>query len=201
MLDIAWAKEWTRQMARLVSENREWLLELDRAIGDGDHGENLDRGFRDVLKTESDDVATYLRDLAMVLISKVGGAAGPLYGTAFLKMADEAEGEIDGDRLAAMFHAGAEGIMERGRAVQGEKTMVDVWAPAARAAKDAGPDVVDVLRAAAAAAVAGSDATIDLVATKGRAAYLGPRSAGHRDPGAASSELIFRAALAAAASD
>lgn len=199
MLDIHWIRRWVELSAVYIADNREWLLELDRLIGDGDHGENLDRGFRGAVKTIN--VATpqeCLHSVGTALLSATGGASGVLYGTMYLRMAGQAGDQIDARMLVEMLRAGAAGIQSRGRAVEGEKTMVDVWAPAVRAASDAlagGADIRQILQAAADAAVSGSDATIDLIATKGRAAYLGAKSAGHRDPGAASSVLIIQAAL------
>ncbi len=192
-LDITWAVDWVRRSADVIAEHRLELIKLDREIGDGDHGENMDRGFQgDVLKL-----------VATTLISTVGGAAGPLYGTAYLKGAGVAGSatSLDGRAIAAVLTAARDGIVLRGKAESGDKTMVDAWTPAVEAAEAAasnGSDVASVLDAAADAAAAGSDATIPLVARKGRASYLGERSAGHRDPGAQSSALLLRAAADAA---
>jgi dihydroxyacetone kinase-like protein len=203
-LDAAWAVAWTRRTAQVVVEHREELIELDRQIGDGDHGENLTRGFTavvaklDALTEPPAEVGAVLKLVATTLMSTVGGAAGPLYGTAYLRAA-KVTGlpELDSGAVVAMLEAGLEGIVVRGKATTGEKTMVDAWSPAveaAVAASDAGASPAAVLGAAAEAARAGAEATIPLVATKGRASYLGERSAGHQDPGATSTALILDAA-------
>lgn len=205
-LGAEWAREWMRRAAAEVAVRRIDLIELDRAIGDGDHGENLDRGFAAVLETldpEAETVGAVLRGAASALISRVGGAAGPLYGTALLRAA-KAAGDLpalDGGQVAELLRAALAGIMERGKATVGEKTMVDAWAPAVAAARSLsdGATPTAVLFAAAEAAATGALATEPLVATKGRASYLGERSAGHRDPGAESSAIILRAAADAAA--
>lgn len=202
-LDAQWAMEWMLRAQRTMADHRVELIELDRAIGDADHGENLDRGFTAVaarMDVPWPDVAAVFRTAATTLMSTVGGAAGPLYGTAFLRAAHVAErgdGEVTGSVVADVLAAALQGIQARGKAVEGEKTMVDAWAPAVRWARDAaaaGADPVAVLRAAAGGAAAGSDATIPMIATKGRASYLGERSAGHRDPGSRSSVLLLEAA-------
>jgi dihydroxyacetone kinase-like protein len=209
LLDVKWAVKWLTMCAEAMAENRAWLIELDRPIGDSDHGENMDRGFQAVLEklaeTPPETPGAALKLTAMTLMSKVGGAAGPLYGTAFLR-ASTAFGdalEVDPAGLATALVAARDGIVARGKAEPGDKTMVDAWTPAAEAAQAAAADgtgnVLAVLVAAAEAAEAGAAATDPLVARKGRASYLGERSAGHRDPGAASSALILRAAVGAAA--
>jgi dihydroxyacetone kinase-like protein len=206
-LDVNWAVKWLTLSAQAMAEHRVWLIELDRAIGDSDHGENMDRGFQAVLdklaENPPETPGAALKLTAMALMSKVGGAAGPLYGTAFLR-AGTALGDaayIDAAGLAAALGAARDGIVARGKAESGDKTMVDAWTPAveAAAAAAADGDTLAVLIAAAEAAEAGAVATDPLVARKGRASYLGERSAGHRDPGAASSALILRAAAGAAA--
>ncbi|WP_104139625.1 dihydroxyacetone kinase subunit DhaL [Arthrobacter sp. ZGTC131] len=206
-LDVNWAVKWLTLSAQAMAEHRVWLIELDRAIGDSDHGENMDRGFQAVLdklaENPPETPGAALKLTAMALMSKVGGAAGPLYGTAFLR-AGTALGDaayIDAAGLAAALGAARDGIVARGKAESGDKTMVDAWTPAveAAAAAAADGDTLAVLIAAAEAAEAGAVATEPLVARKGRASYLGERSAGHRDPGAASSALILRAAAGAAA--
>jgi len=207
-LDAGWAVAWVRRTAQVVAEHREELIELDRQIGDGDHGENLNRGFTavtaklDALEAPPGDVGAVLKLVATTLMSTVGGAAGPLYGTAYLRAA-KVTGlpELDSAAVVALLEAGLEGIVVRGKATTGEKTMVDAWTPAveaAVAAADAGASPAAVLAAAAEAARAGAEATIPLVATKGRASYLGERSAGHQDPGATSTALILEAAAATA---
>ena len=206
-LDVTWAVKWLTLSAQAMAEHRVELIELDRAIGDSDHGENMDRGFQAVLdklaETPPETPGAALKLTAMALMSKVGGAAGPLYGTAFLRAATTLgdAAYIDAAALAAALAAARDGIVARGKAEAGDKTMVDAWTPAvdAAAAAAADGDTLAVLIAAAEAAEAGAVATDPLVARKGRASYLGERSAGHRDPGAASSALILRAAAGAAA--
>lgn len=209
VLDVNWAVKWLTLCAQAMAEHRVELIELDRAIGDSDHGENMDRGFQAVLaklgESTPETPGAALKMTAMTLMSKVGGAAGPLYGTAFLRAATALgdSAEIDAAALAGALAAARDGIVARGKAESGDKTMVDAWTPAvdaARAAADGrSTDVLGVLVAAAEAAEAGAVATDPMVARKGRASYLGERSAGHRDPGAVSSALILRAAVGAAA--
>jgi dihydroxyacetone kinase-like protein len=206
-LDVTWAVKWLTLSAQAMAEHRVELIELDRAIGDSDHGENMDRGFQAVLdklaENPPETPGAALKLTAMALMSKVGGAAGPLYGTAFLRAATALgdAADVDSATLAAALGAARDGIVARGKAETGDKTMVDAWTPAADAAAAAAADgdTLAVLIAAAEAAEAGAVATDPLVARKGRASYLGERSAGHRDPGAASSALILRAAAGAAA--
>ncbi|MFE4541646.1 dihydroxyacetone kinase subunit DhaL [Arthrobacter sp. NPDC056727] len=206
-LDVTWAVKWLTLSAQAMAEHRVELIELDRAIGDSDHGENMDRGFQAVLdklaENPPETPGAALKLTAMALMSKVGGAAGPLYGTAFLRAATTLgdAADVDSAALAAALTAARDGIVARGKAEAGDKTMVDAWTPAADAAAAAAADgdTLAVLIAAAEAAEAGAVATDPLVARKGRASYLGERSAGHRDPGAASSALILRAAAGAAA--
>lgn len=207
-LDVAWAVEWVRLSAKVVKEHREELIELDRQIGDGDHGENMNRGFTavvaklDGLEAPPEQVGDVLKLVATTLMSTVGGAAGPLYGTAYLRAAKAAAvAELDSAAAVAVLEAALEGIVARGKAHTGEKTMVDAWTPAVEAAEsvaDNGGSPAAVLAAAADAAATGAQATIPLLATKGRASYLGERSIGHLDPGARSTELLLRAAADAA---
>ena len=205
-LDAAWARRWIELAAADVAEQRDYLVDLDRAIGDGDHGENMDRGFKAAVEAlgqaQPGSVAEVLKTVAKTLMSTVGGAAGPLYGTAFLRASKAAgDGELDGAGVAAVIAGALDGIQARGKATTGEKTMVDAWMPAleaARAAAESGSDPAAVLEAAATAAEAGAAATEPLRATKGRASYLGERSIGHLDPGAVSTSLILRAAVRAA---
>lgn len=209
VLDVNWAVKWLTLCAQAMAEHRSELIELDRAIGDSDHGENMDRGFQAVLDkladTPPETPAAALKLTAMTLMSKVGGAAGPLYGTAFLRAATSLgdAAEIDPAAWAEALVAARDGIVARGKAETGDKTMVDAWTPAAeaagRAAHNSSTDALAVLIAAAEAAEAGAVGTDPLIARKGRASYLGERSAGHRDPGAASTALILRAAVKAAA--
>ncbi|SDS68444.1 dihydroxyacetone kinase DhaL subunit [Pseudarthrobacter equi] len=209
VLDAAWAVKWLNLCAEAMAEHRVELIELDRAIGDSDHGENMDRGFQAVVAKLGEGTpetpGAAMKLTAMTLMSKVGGAAGPLYGTAFLRAATSLgdSAEVDPGAWAEALAAARDGIVARGKAEPGDKTMVDAWTPAVEAARAAadggGADLMAVLVAAAEAAEAGAVATDPLVARKGRASYLGERSAGHRDPGAVSSALILRAAVGAAA--
>jgi len=208
-LGVGWAEAWIRHGAAVMSEHRLELIILDRDIGDGDHGENMDRGFQAVVPRLDDlpaeaNPGDVFKLVATTLISTVGGAAGPLYGTAFLKGALAIAGAdtLDGPALVALLTAARDGIVLRGKAESGDKTMIDAWTPAvdaATAAASDGADEVAILAAAAEAAEAGAVATIPLVARKGRASYLGERSAGHLDPGAQSSALLLRAAADTAA--
>ncbi len=204
-LTVAWALRWIRGAQAVLAEHRMELIDLDRAIGDGDHGENMDRGFKAVVAslddTEPADVQGVLKVVASTLMSKVGGAAGPLYGTAFLRAAKATEGDLDGAGVVALIEGALDGIVARGKATTGEKTMVDAWTPAleaARAVAGNGDSAVTVLRAAAEAAAKGAQETIPMQATKGRASYLGERSIGHQDPGATSTAYILGAAADAA---
>lgn len=188
-----------RAMAAAMRENREYLTQLDAAIGDADHGTNMNRGFEAALERLDgpDSPADVLKAVSMALISKVGGASGPLYGTAFLRAAAELGEEVTPPEAAAAVEAALAGVKQRGKAEPGEKTMVDALdaaALAAREAADGGGSVAEVLRAAAGGAREGAEATTSMVATKGRASYLGERSAGHVDPGAASTHLLLEAA-------
>ena len=206
-LGTDWALDWVRRSAAVIGEHKAELSGLDRAIGDGDHGENLDRGFRAVIAklddATPDTPGSVLKLVATTLISTVGGASGPLLGTAYLKGA-QAAGDapaLDGAAVVAVLTAARDGVVARGKAESGDKTMVDAWTPAVDAAQralDGGGDASAVLEAAATAAAAGAEATDPLVARKGRASYLGERAIGHRDPGAQSSAYQLRAAADAA---
>ena len=204
-LDVAWATRWMLLTREAVAANREYLIDLDRQIGDGDHGENLDRGFSQVVSALEEKpygtVQDVLKVVAKTLMSTVGGAAGPLYGTAFLRAAKACTLDpVNAEGVAALVTAALEGIQARGKAERGEKTMVDAWGPASDAAVKAaseGADAIAVLEAAAAAAAEGAAATEPMKATKGRASYLGERSIGHLDPGAMSSSIILAKALEA----
>lgn len=198
-------RAWISAADAGIDERAAWLTELDAAIGDADHGTNMRRGMHaaleaaDAIDLSSDDaVAALLKKVAMALISKVGGTSGPLYGTFFLRMATAAgtATTLDATTLPAALRAGVEGIQARGHAVAGEKTMLDAWLPALAALEGAladGADLAGGLQAAAEAGLAGRDATEVMVATKGRASYLGERSAGHLDPGAASTAILLDA--------
>lgn len=195
-------RAWIAAAARAVGEQRDHLTQLDAAIGDADHGINLDRGFTAVLGAmESATPATpgaVLMLTGSTLISKVGGASGPLYGTAF-RRAGKSLGEVadvDMPGLAAALEAALAGVQQLGAAREGDKTMVDALAPATGAFSKAiaeGASDADALAALVEAAQAGAVATISMQALKGRASYLGPRSVGHEDPGAASTALILGA--------
>ena len=209
VLDVDWAIAWVRLTAVEVAARRDELVELDRQIGDGDHGENLDRGFRavvarlDALEEPPPTVGEVLRLVATTVMSTVGGAAGALYGTAYLSASRvTAVPVLDSSGTVGLLEAALDGVVRRGKARVGEKTMVDAWSPAVeaarRAAGRAGLRPAELLVVAAEAAEAGAVATDPLMATKGRASYLGERSRGHRDPGAVSSALIVRAAASAA---
>ncbi|MCZ2823365.1 MULTISPECIES: dihydroxyacetone kinase subunit DhaL [unclassified Modestobacter] len=193
---------WVREYARAVTEHRDELTELDSAIGDADHGTNMHRGMTAAVAaldaSPPADGAALLKTVAMTMISKVGGTSGPLYGTLFLRMSGALD---DGSpaAFAAAFRAGVEGVVARGKAELQDKTMVDALLPAADALTEAigaGQELDTALRAAADAAARGRDSVTPLVARKGRASYLGERSADHVDPGAESAVLLVEAAAA-----
>jgi phosphoenolpyruvate---glycerone phosphotransferase subunit DhaL len=207
--DSAAVRKWVEAYAAVVSEHRGELTRLDQAIGDGDHGTNLERGMRKAVDkiggVPEGDVGAQLKTVGMALISSVGGAGGPLYGTLFMQMGQSTAGkeELDAEAFADALEAGVKGVQARGKAEPGDKTMVDALLPAAealRAAAGEGADLAAALRRAADAAREGRDATVDLVARKGRASYLGERSRGHQDPGATSSHLLLESAATALAS-
>ena len=194
---------WVGAFAEAIAENKEYLTALDAAIGDADHGINMNRGMQAVMaKLEAgdpEDIGALLKTVGMALVSSVGGAGGPLYGTFFLQLGSKATGkdELTDDDWVAMLAAAVEGVQMRGKAEPNDKTMVDALIPARdalAAAVAAGEPFADALRASAAAAEEGMKATIPLVARKGRASYLGERSAGHQDPGATSSWLLLKTA-------
>ena len=196
-------RAWIGDFAAQVAEHRMELVRLDTAIGDGDHGTNMDRGMKAAVEkleaTEGDDIGALLKAVGMALVSKVGGAAGPLYGTLFLQMGTASAGksELDVAGWADALDAGVKGVQARGKAELEDKTMIDALVPAVAALRSAageGAELGDALRASADAAEQGRDATTPLEARKGRASYLGPRSVGHQDPGATSSALLLRAA-------
>ena len=193
-------RAWIGDYAEVIAENRMELVRLDTAIGDGDHGTNMDRGMKAAVEkleaTEGDDIGALLKGVGMALVSKVGGAAGPLYGTLFLQMGTAAAGrsELDLAGWTDALEAGVKGVQMRGKAELQDKTMVDALVPAVEALRDGGD-----LRRSADAAREGMLATIPLEARKGRASYLGPRSVDHPDPGATSSHLLLRAAAEAVA--
>jgi dihydroxyacetone kinase-like protein len=193
---------WLRHAAEVIHAQRDQLTALDAAIGDADHGANLDRGFAavvDALATQTQsDAGALLKAVGMRLISTVGGASGPLYGTAFRRAGKTLEGysELNADDLLRALRAFADGVMTMGKAEPGDKTMVDALVPAVDAlerALEAGSTLDAALRSAAEAAQAGAVATIPIIARRGRASYLGERSIGHQDPGATSAALILQA--------
>lgn len=210
---------WLRAFAVAVAQNRAYLTDLDAVIGDADHGSNMDRGMQAVVgkldelgepggagEPSQGDIGALLKSVGMTLVSTVGGAAGPLYGTLFLQMGSAAgqAAELSPAQWAVVLEAGVKGVQARGKAELEDKTMVDALLPAAEAlsaAAASGLSLADVLRRAAEAAERGMKATIPLVARKGRASYLGERSAGHQDPGATSSWLLMEAAVEALALD
>lgn len=194
---------WIERFQAVVAENKEYLTGLDSAIGDADHGINMDRGMRAaVAKMDGlakGDIGTLLRTVGMTLVSTVGGAGGPLYGTLFMQMgvATKGKSEMTLADWADAVEAALQGVQARGKAEPGDKTMIDALAPAAEALRSAvggGADLGAGLQGSADAAREGMEATTPLVARKGRASYLGERSAGHQDPGATSTYLLLRCA-------
>jgi phosphoenolpyruvate---glycerone phosphotransferase subunit DhaL len=196
--------DWINRFAGEMSEHRQELVRLDTAIGDGDHGTNMNRGMQKALEklqaSEQPDPGAVLKTVAMALVSSVGGAAGPLYGTLFLQMGTALAGqsEVDLPSYAAAWRKGLEGVQSRGKAVAGDKTMVDALLPAVDALEQAS-DLDSGLRSAASAAEQGMHATTPLIARKGRASYLGERSKDHQDPGATSTFYLFKSAAEALA--
>lgn len=190
------ALNWVSKSNEKIQENKDYLSELDQAIGDGDHGINMARGFEEVMNKLGDNdyeqVADVWKDAAMTLMSKVGGASGPLFGTAFWKMsmAVKGETEVDEKKFVKALEDALAGIKQRGKAEEGEKTMIDVWSPVVGKLNEAQAFEAGVLRDTAESAM---EATKDIVATKGRAAYLKERSKGHLDPGSVSSYYLFAA--------
>jgi dihydroxyacetone kinase-like protein len=196
--------QWLKNLAGVLSENKEYLTQLDSAIGDADHGINMKRGFDKVMEklpgVADKDIGNILKTTGMTLISSVGGASGPLYGTFFMRagMSAAAKEELSGEDLAALLQAGVDGLIQRGRAQLGDKTMIDTWLPALEAMRESlaeGNDTVAALEAAVDAAEQGMEDTIPMQAKKGRASYLGERSIGHQDPGATSSYLMLKTLL------
>jgi phosphoenolpyruvate---glycerone phosphotransferase subunit DhaL len=199
---VAQAVAWVRSTAAVIEVHAAELTRLDSAIGDGDHGTNMNRGFKAAVQRldglEGDqDFGSVFRAVGMALIGKVGGASGPLYGSLFLGMAKELGDatEADDERLAAALRAGYDSVVARGKAQLEDKTMLDAWHPALEALDAAlaeGRELGPALDEAAAAAEAGMKATIPMIARKGRASYLGERSRDHQDPGATSTHLILQ---------
>ena len=195
--------EWLRGLQQVYAEKKEFLTDLDSAIGDADHGVNMDRGFTAAIQTLNqsppEDIAAAFKMVSTDLIRTVGGASGPLYGTFFLRASTVSKGknELNVDDVIAVFESGLEGVLQRGKAQVNDKTMVDVLSPVLQAMKDArqqGADMAAMLAQAVSAAEIGLKNTIPLQARKGRASYLGERSIGHQDPGATSSYLLIQKA-------
>ncbi|MCA9969726.1 MAG: dihydroxyacetone kinase ADP-binding subunit DhaL [Anaerolineales bacterium] len=196
--------QWLQSTAAVLAENKEYLTQLDAAIGDADHGTNMDRGFRKVIEklpsVADKDIGNVLKTTGMTLISSVGGASGPLYGTFFMRsgMAMASKESLTDEDLVNLLQSGVDGVVQRGRAQLGDKTMFDAWSPAIEALRAAladGDGTLAALEKAVAAAEQGMKDTIPLQAKKGRASYLGERSKGHQDPGATSTYLILNALL------
>ena len=204
-ITLAQFQQWLLAFATCIANQEPYLTELDAAIGDADHGTNMNRGMHKVSErllepnAQFDNVGALFRTVAMTLISSVGGAAGPLYGAFFLRAAKNTNGDVSVSlsQLAAMFRSGLEGVQQRGKAQLDEKTMVDALQPAVEAlesAVESGANIETALGNAKTAAEEGMKHTVDLLASKGRASYLGRRSVGHQDPGATSTFFLFQAA-------
>jgi len=201
VFSVAQAVAWVRSTASVIEDNAADLTRLDSAIGDGDHGTNMNRGFKAAVQRldglEAEDFSSLFKAVGMALIGKVGGASGPLYGSLFLGMAKELGdvAEVEDQRLAAALRAGYDSVVARGKAQLEDKTMLDAWHPALVTLDDAlagGKELGPALDEAAASAEAGMKATIPMIARKGRASYLGERSRDHQDPGATSTHLILK---------
>jgi dihydroxyacetone kinase-like protein len=205
-VDVTGLSAWIREFARLIAENRDLLTRLDSEIGDADHGWNMDRGMTAAVAAleanPTETPADLLKLVGRTLVSTVGGAAGPLYGTLFLRMSTAAgDAELlDGPGFAKALRAGLDGVVARGKAEAGDKTMYDALGPAVEELDRAlaeGQQLAAALQTASAAADAGRNATIPMLARKGRASYLGERSVGHQDPGSTSVALLVAAAATA----
>jgi len=196
---------WLKRIASVMQDNKDYLTELDSAIGDADHGINMNRGFNKVKEQlpniSQQDIGAIFKAVGMTLMSSIGGASGPLYGTFFMRcgMALADKKELDTQDLLTLFKSGAEGVVVRGKPNLGDKTMYDVWAPVVecfeKTARENGNDLMETLEASVKAGEAAKVSTIGMQAKKGRASYLGERSIGHQDPGATSSCLILSALL------
>jgi dihydroxyacetone kinase-like protein len=202
VFEVAQAVTWVRSTAAVMEEHAAALTRLDSAIGDGDHGTNMNRGFKAAVQRldgmEVEDFSAVFKAVGMALIGKVGGASGPLYGSLYLGIAKDLgdAGQVEDQRLAAALRAGYDSVVARGKAQLEDKTMLDAWHPALEALDAAlagGKELGPALDEAAAAAEAGMKATIPMIARKGRASYLGERSRDHQDPGATSTQLIVQA--------
>ncbi len=196
--------EWLQVYTNVIEQHKDELTELDAAIGDADHGINMDRGFKKVRNLigslKAQDISGIFKTISMTLISSIGGASGPLYGTWFLRASAIATNkqELTPQDLLTLLQAGLKGVLERGKAELGDKTMVDVLSPAVVAyqqALDQGLDLLPALRVGVKAGEKGLQATIPMLAKKGRASYLGERSIGHQDPGATSAYWLLRSLL------
>ena len=197
VLKIEQMRSWILTTAAAIEKNSTLLSDLDAAIGDGDHGANMSRGFTAVAKkletAQPADIGALFKTVGMTLISTVGGASGPLYGGFFLELGRQTAGkqELDSAALASMLQAGLDDIKKRGKAELGDKTMVDALTPAVEAMRSAGNGLAEATRTAAATARDAAEKTTPLLARKGRASYLGERSMGHQDPGATSSAILL----------
>lgn len=198
--------QWLQAFAAKIEQNKDYLTELDSAIGDADHGINMDRGFKKVMSqlpgVVDQDIGSILKTVSMTLISSVGGASGPLYGTLFLRAGTAVAGKQDltDEEMVSLLQAGLDGVRGRGKAQLGDKTMVDVLSPAVTSFQQAvgeGKSAIAALQQAVAAAEQGMKDTTPMLAKKGRASYLGERSIGHQDPGATSSYLMLKSLLTA----
>ena len=197
--------QWLQIFATEIEQNKEYLTELDATIGDADHGINMDRGFKKVasqLPSVADkDISTILKTVSMTLISTVGGASGPLYGTFFLRASTAVAGkeELTSENLFKLLQAGLEGVIQRGKAQLGDKTMVDVLYPVVNSFQhvDNNQNIVETMQQVVSIAEQAMKDTIPMLAKKGRASYLGDRSIGHQDPGATSTYLMLKSLLAA----
>ncbi|HEY9802463.1 MAG TPA: dihydroxyacetone kinase subunit DhaL [Leptolyngbyaceae cyanobacterium] len=196
--------QWLQLFATKIAENKDYLTELDAAIGDADHGINMDRGWKKVssqLPTLADkDISSIFKTVSMTLISSIGGASGPLYGTWFLRASTAVAGkqELTEQDILGLLQAGLEGVLQRGKAQLGDKTMVDALSPAVEKFGEVvggGKNLQEALKEAVAAAEQGMKETTPMLARKGRASYLGERSVGHQDPGATSAYLMLQSLL------
>lgn len=196
--------QWLQAFATVIEQNKNYLTELDSAIGDADHGINMDRGFKKVMSqlpsVADKDIGSILKTVSMTLISSIGGASGPLYGTLFLRASTVVAGKqnLTEEDMVALLQAGLDGVIQRGKAQLGDKTMLDVLSPAVATFQEAvgeSKSMLEAMRQAVAAAEQGLKDTVPMLARKGRASYLGERSVGHQDPGATSSYLMLKSLL------
>jgi dihydroxyacetone kinase-like protein len=207
-ITLAHLRQWMSVYAERIQSQEAYLTELDAAIGDADHGANMRRGTGKICERMAetdfhfDDISSFLRAVGMILISSVGGAAGPLYGAFFLRAAqvEQEDQRISVEELATMFRAGLEGVLQRGKAQVGDKTLIDALQPAVEALEAAakqGLSLAEALESARMAAEGGMQNTVDMQANRGRASYLGPRAIGHQDPGATSLYFLVESAAKA----